>query len=365
MKKKIVKQIQEVNGKISVLIDESSSLGSKSTLIVYLKCEFSKEHLPHYLLLDLVELQDQTSKTVADTLLNCLDKHMFHDEFLKENLVAFASDGASVMLDKKLGVSEILLKKYYNLIVWHCLNHRLELALCEAIDEVGSVNNFQIFMGKLHSLYSKSTKNQRELADCAHELGIEVNKIGKVLGTRWVASSFRAVTATWLSLAEFLMNLAIMYDILAELSMLSESLQNQNTTVVYANKLIKRSIRFFEAMKEKPGTKALEAKISVKEKKFGICKRFKLNVGQIKTSFRDYLKNNTKNPKTLIPLMNCTKVIPCSNAECERGFSPMNFITTPTRTRLTVSHVSGLLFVKMHGPNLRNWNPETYVQTEA
>lgn len=128
-------------------------------------------------------------------------------------------------------------------------------------------------------------------------------KIGKVLGTRWVASSFRAVTATWygygalykhfesakvdktrtsteramynglsskLSSHEFLLNLAIMYDILAELSMLSEALQNQETTVFYADKLIRRSIWFFEGMKEKPGTKTLEAKLAINEGKLGV-----------------------------------------------------------------------------------------------
>lgn len=54
-----------------------------------------------------------------------------------------------------------------------------------------------------------------------------------------------------------LLDLAIMYDTLAELLILSESLQNQETTVIYADKLI-RSIRFFEAMKAKPGTKTLK-----------------------------------------------------------------------------------------------------------
>lgn len=477
MKKRIVKQILEVNGKLSILIDESTSLGSKSTLIVYLKCETSKEDPPHFLFLDLVELSNQTSEAVAMSLLDCLRKHGFNEEYLQQNLVAFASDGASVMLGKKSGVAEMLLKKFPNLLVWHCMNHRLELALSDAIDEVGAVNHFQIFMDKLHSTYSKSTKNQRELAECAKDLDIEINKIGKVLGTRWVASSFRAVTAVWfgysalykhfelakvdkkrssteramysglskkLSSTEFLLDLAIMYDILAELSMLSEALQSQETTVIYADKLIRRSIQFFEVMREKPGTKTLEAKIAIKDGQFGVvplkenrknptinhqklvssvinnlrvrmfttisshesrvsttslhqttysslldelkvlepdqwpsdkpmgfgeaemenlCKRFKLGVGAIKNSYRDFLENPKKIPKPLTALFNCTKLIPCSTADCERGFSLMNLIITPTRTRLTVEHVSSLMFVNLHGPNLRDWDPEPYVKT--
>lgn len=38
-----------------------------------------------------------------------------------------------------------------------------------------------------------------------------------------------------LSSTEFILNLAIMYDVLVEFSMLSESLQNQETTVYYAD----------------------------------------------------------------------------------------------------------------------------------
>ncbi|KAK9679704.1 hypothetical protein QE152_g39791 [Popillia japonica] len=59
-----------------------------------------------------------------------------------------------------------------------------------------------------------------------------------------------------------------MYDILAELSMVSECLQNRQTTVVYADKLIRRSIAFFECLKEKPSTKSLGAKRAAIEGNF-------------------------------------------------------------------------------------------------
>lgn len=52
--------------------------------------------------------------------------------------------------------------------------------------------------------------------------------------------------------------------------MLSESLQNQETTVNYADRLIRRSIRFFEEMKETPGTKILEAKVAIREGRFSV-----------------------------------------------------------------------------------------------
>nr|CAD7454151.1 unnamed protein product [Timema tahoe] len=229
---------------------------------------------------------------------------------------------------------------------------------------------------------------------------------------------------------QFLLDLAIMSDILAELSMLSESLQNKETTLIHADKLMRRNNRFFEAMKEKPGTNSLEAKIAIKEGTFSsvpliynhkiptinhqqlitsvinnlrrrmfttisnhepcgssvplhqetyksllnelkvlepdqwpidkpasfgepetekLCRRFKLRI--LSKTIQGYQKR-------LTPLFNCTKLIPCSSAACERGFSLMNLIITPTRMRLTMPHVSSLMFVKPYGSNLRDWYPE-------
>ena len=51
------------------------------------------------------------------------------------------------------------------------------------------------------------------------------------------------------------------------------------------------------------------------------------------------------------------------SVKCERGFSHMNIIVSDTRSMLLVSHVSSLLFIKLHGPPLKSWNPTTYAKT--
>ena len=50
-------------------------------------------------------------------------------------------------------------------------------------------------------------------------------------------------------------------------------------------------------------------------------------------AFEDFLDNGGKKsvPVDLEPLLNCIKVIPCSSAECERGFRAMNNILTNSR----------------------------------
>ena len=52
-------------------------------------------------------------------------------------------------------------------------------------------------MDALFSLYSRSPKTQRRQEFEALQLDIQLKKIGRVLNTRWVASSFRTVRAAW------------------------------------------------------------------------------------------------------------------------------------------------------------------------
>ncbi|KAJ8875955.1 hypothetical protein PR048_023863 [Dryococelus australis] len=98
MKELIIRQIKGVSGKISIIIDESTSLSSKSV------------------------------------------------KYLKKHLVGFTRDGSSVMLGKHSAVAQKCLFQYPNVIIWHCLNYRLELALANSVDVVGGVNHFHIFI---------------------------------------------------------------------------------------------------------------------------------------------------------------------------------------------------------------------------
>lgn len=473
MKQRICTEILKVNGKISVLIDESTTLSKKSTLIVYLKCQSIRFEEPHFIFLDLVELRMGTAEAITEVLLSCLLKYGFDDAYLKQNLISFTSDGASVMLGKKSGVAQRLMVKYPNIIVWHCLNHRLELSVGDVVSEVVGVNYFRGFMDKLYALYSQSPKNMAELEEHAKDVGKQVLRIGRVLNTRWVASSFRTVSSVWknydhlckhfetssedltrletekavfrglwkrISSKQFLIDLALMYDVLYELSLLSEGLQKRNVTLLYADSLIRRCIKHLENMKQHKGEKVIEAEEAIKKMVFNsvkladskkiksisheqfltslinrmearlipeaveengknaaanqsviadicvldpnkwpeeippnfgrneiksLCHRFHMtqDLNATVIAFEDYIDNGGKKsvPVDLQPLLNCIKVIPCSSAECERGFSVMNCILTDIRSRLLVNRVSNLMFIKLHGPPVNLWKPDEYV----
>lgn len=64
MHKKICHRIQATEGQILILTDESTSLGCKTTLIVYLERETDKSCEPHFMYLDLIELPNQRANTI-------------------------------------------------------------------------------------------------------------------------------------------------------------------------------------------------------------------------------------------------------------------------------------------------------------
>jgi hypothetical protein len=146
------------------------------------------------------------------------------------------------------------------------------LSVYDAIKDVRGIDHFKAFIDKL---YSQSPKHSRALKIACHDLRLQFVKVGRVLGMRWVSSSFKRVKAVWTSLGalhshltnsledtaidanlkstfisllkrlgspEFLLNPGVMYDTLQELFMQCNELQTQLTTLSRAERLIKNTV---------------------------------------------------------------------------------------------------------------------------
>jgi hypothetical protein len=99
------------------------------------------------------------------------------------------------MYGSRGGVTKLFKDKFPSIIVWHCTNHRLELSVYGTIKDVAETNRFTSFLDKLYVVYHAPPENARELQSCATMLDMQIYKIGRVLGTRWVASSIQSVMA--------------------------------------------------------------------------------------------------------------------------------------------------------------------------
>ena len=186
------------------------------------------------------------------------------------------------MLGFKSGVGTLLKKDSPSIILWHCLNHRLELAVNDSINAVSRVNYIQAFFTKVYSAYSMFSKLQREFKSISSEVDVELKKVGKIFRIRWVASSFRAVKALWndypalyahfrklsedpsitdierqkykgsariLSTQNFIEDVALLKDCLGQPSLLSETLQERNINTVEPNRHIKWTINALKKIK--------------------------------------------------------------------------------------------------------------------
>ena len=174
----ICKTIKENNGKVSILIDESITGSDISTLIIYLNAQLETSGEPQFLFLELVELTNgESAEEIDKTLITCLKSNSFDMDNLQKHFNAFTSDGASVLTGRKSGVMALHVKDFPNLITWHSLNHRLELAVDDAIVDVNGINHFKTFIEKLHSVYSQSPKKKRQLKEIAENLDTSFLKL--------------------------------------------------------------------------------------------------------------------------------------------------------------------------------------------
>jgi len=273
MREGLCKDILLKNKKFGLIVDESTSLSKKSCLVIYLRAFVVDK--PSNIFLSLVELENQCANTICDAILSELSKNGFDKTYMQKNLVSFTSDGTSVMLGKKNGVGTQMKTMFPQIILWHCLNHRLELAVADAIDSVNGFSPMKSLFSKLHSIYSYSPKLTRELTGISNELGTSMKKIGKLLSTRWVASSYRTVSAVsnnyaalcehfkelstsasikpidrpvfkgllnTLTTKEFVEDLAILRDCLGQFSTLSLELQERNLPIFKADQHIKWTV---------------------------------------------------------------------------------------------------------------------------
>uniref|UniRef100_H3A966 HAT C-terminal dimerisation domain-containing protein n=1 Tax=Latimeria chalumnae TaxID=7897 RepID=H3A966_LATCH len=294
MRRKLVESVISNDLKIGFMIDESTTTSKKAALVICMKVVFTNSDEASSMFFDLAQLADTTASTIHDTFLWALYDNGFTREFLLRNFVSFATDGASNMLGRKSGVATLLLGMFPNVIVWHCSNHWLKLAVADVVEEVSETYEMKSFFNKLSSLYSASPKNQAELQECASALCIRLNATGRILGTRWVSSSARSVRAVWqnytalvqhfenastgtsqdskqratykglknhLTDTSFVLNMGLHFDALVEL-------EKRSTTLMRAHKLVEQKCLVFESMSQNPGEHFLTSQQAVRDAAF-------------------------------------------------------------------------------------------------
>lgn len=96
------------------MVDESTTLSTKCTLVVYISSYFDAE-TPIVAFLDLIKLNGQDAENIEKALWSSLKCNGISSSIALKNWITFASDGASVMTGMKGGVSTKMCEKIPNL----------------------------------------------------------------------------------------------------------------------------------------------------------------------------------------------------------------------------------------------------------
>jgi hypothetical protein len=102
------------------------------------------------------------------------------------------------MVGRTNGIGNLLQNKLQlDIIIWHCLDHRLQLAVHDCIVDMNTIDHFKSYTDTIYALFSQSPKILNDLKTVASTLSVYLTKTGRVLHSRWVSSSFRSVSAVW------------------------------------------------------------------------------------------------------------------------------------------------------------------------
>ncbi|XP_068720447.1 zinc finger protein 862-like [Montipora capricornis] len=164
----------EVNSKkyISLLIDGATDAGGKENETVH--CRYVKDGQPLNRLVGHKAVAHGHAQGILDTV-----KESFEGVGIlewKDKLVGIGADGASVNLGTKCGVAALLRLDIPYLVDFHCLPHRLELALLEMQRSCRQVEIIYEVLQMIWKTYHYSPKSTRELQAIGNELGVSVLK---------------------------------------------------------------------------------------------------------------------------------------------------------------------------------------------
>ncbi|XP_048852727.1 zinc finger protein 862-like isoform X1 [Brienomyrus brachyistius] len=177
---------------ISFMIDGDTDLSVKECVIVYVRILLDGQ--PTTILIGHVEVEHANADGIYAASKSAFAGLGDSCHNWMQKTVAMGANGAAVNLGKKGGVSVKLQEEAgKHIIPFHCMPHRLELALLSAQKDSPWVGNVYNLLHLIWKTYHFSSKSRRELKRLGVELGVSVNNPGGVKGTRWLPHVSRAL----------------------------------------------------------------------------------------------------------------------------------------------------------------------------
>ena len=179
---------------ISIVIDGATDSARIEQELLYV--HYAKLGVVKTTFLGIESVEKADAATIFNSIISNFEKNANIDSsLLYKKLVAFASDGASVMTGRKTGLVTRLRNEQPHLIGVHCVNHKLELAYKDVFKNQQTFLDIEQLLLDLYLFYEQSPLNRANLQKAAIAAGIGESGVVplRVGGTRWVTYTYRAL----------------------------------------------------------------------------------------------------------------------------------------------------------------------------
>lgn len=281
---------------ISVIVDDTTDAGNVHYKIVYFQTV--EDVSPVIYFYKIIQLKSGTGFGGFETMRLSWEsekKPEFY-QYMQENLVGFASDGASTNLGKTSGTVKYL-KDWAKKPIFaiHCMSHRLELAIQHAFDQLIQFDdNKKIIseyldetINKVYKFYNaQGSKRITHLKQTCDKHMEKFYSLSRIIQIRWIASDYKAMKAVnsmWNMLVEdlntigndnefdaktknkaiqlstrltgkyFLILFNFLFDIINELSVLSQDMQKRTSLIIDFHSFKKKFEDIFTHLKNQNG----------------------------------------------------------------------------------------------------------------
>ncbi|KAM3850348.1 zinc finger protein 862-like [Diretmus argenteus] len=174
---------------ISILFDGATDNSVQEVEVVYARYVNNGE--PKTVFFSLQPVKHAHAQRIYEAIEQAFVDNRIDD--WKEKLVGMACDGAAVNLSRKNSVATRVKENAECVISVHCVAHRLELAVLQAIKNNRYLEDLKEILKLIYKHYQYSPKALREVTNIAMALETKVLKPNRVDGTRWSPHMQRAL----------------------------------------------------------------------------------------------------------------------------------------------------------------------------
>ena len=173
---------------IGLMCDESTDVGVKSQLAVFVQVVYKGESMPFFLRLS--EMPDGKAKTIEQSIVS-----LIHEVNISgDKIVGFGSDGASNMTGRHSGVATRLKRAMPELVSVHCCAHRVALAASQSVDGIPYLKKFKKQISSLFTYFHNSPLRSAGLREVQDVLDDPKICLKRVADTRWLSHDIAVAT---------------------------------------------------------------------------------------------------------------------------------------------------------------------------